>query len=297
MASNSDGYDKINDFNAVKISLADPNKIREQSKGEVKKAETINYRSYKPEFDGLFCEKIFGPEKDYECYCGKLRGMKFKNMVCDHCGVQVTHNHVRRKRMGHIELAAPVVHIWFFKAASSRLATLLEMRASALEKVVYFQDYVVTDPGTSNLQLGQTLKEEDYRQACAEAEEQGQEFVAEMGAEAIRKLLKKLDVVKLSEELRAELAETRARQRKKEIMSRLRLVEALKNCPQLNKPEWMVLDVIPVIPPDLRPLVQLESGTFAVSDLNDLYRRIINRNSRLKKLIELNAPDVIVRNE
>ena len=297
MASNSDGYDKINDFNAVKISLADPNKIREQSKGEVKKAETINYRSYKPEFDGLFCEKIFGPEKDYECYCGKLRGMKFKNMVCDHCGVQVTHNHVRRKRMGHIELAAPVVHIWFFKAASSRLATLLEMRASALEKVVYFQDYVVTDPGTSNLQLGQTLKEEDYRQACAEAEEQGQEFVAEMGAEAIRKLLKKLDVVKLSEELRAVLAETRARQRKKEIMSRLRLVEALKNCPQLNKPEWMVLDVIPVIPPDLRPLVQLESGTFAVSDLNDLYRRIINRNSRLKKLIELNAPDVIVRNE
>ncbi len=297
MASNSDGYDKINDFNAVKISLADPNKIREQSKGEVKKAETINYRSYKPERDGLFCERIFGPEKDYECSCGKFRGMKFKNMVCDHCGVQVTHNHVRRKRMGHIELAAPVVHIWFFKAASSRLATLLEMRASALEKVVYFQDYVVTDPGTSNLKLGQTLKEEDYRQACADAEEQGGEFVAEMGAEAIRKLLKKLDVVKLSEELRAELETTKARQRKKEIMSRLRLVEALKNCPHLNKPEWMVLDVIPVIPPDLRPLVQLESGTFAVSDLNDLYRRIINRNSRLKKLIELNAPDVIVRNE
>ncbi len=297
MAHNSDGYDKINDFNAVKISLANPDKIREQSKGEVKKAETINYRSYKPERDGLFCERIFGPEKDYECSCGKFRGMKFKNMVCDHCGVQVTHNHVRRKRMGHIELAAPVVHIWFFKAASSRLATLLEMRASALEKVVYFQDYVVTDPGTYGIALGTTLKEDKYREECAKAQEQGQEFVAEMGAEAIRKLLKKLDVTKLSEELREELKTTKARQRKKEIMSRLRLVEALKNCPRLNKPEWMVLDVIPVIPPDLRPLVQLESGTFAVSDLNDLYRRIINRNTRLKKLIELNAPDVIVRNE
>ena len=298
MTNNGDGYDKINDFNAVKISLADPKKIREQSHGEVKKAETINYRSYKPERDGLFCERIFGPEKDYECSCGKYRGMKFKGMICDHCGVQITNNHVRRKRMGHIELAAPVVHIWFFKAASSRLATLLGMKASALEKVVYFQDYVVTDAGDMpNLKVGETLNEARYRELMTEAMDTGATFTAEMGAEAIRRLLRSLNVVELSRELREEIEKTKSRQKTKELVNRLRLVEALLNCRHENKPEWMVLDVIPVIPPDLRPLVMLESGTFAVSDLNDLYRRIINRNTRLKKLIDFNAPDVIVRNE
>ena len=296
MIHNDDSNDNGNDFIAVKISLANPEKIREQSRGEVKKSETINYRSYKPEKDGLFCEKIFGPEKDYECSCGKYRGMKFKGMICDHCGVEVTHNHVRRKRMGHIALAAPVVHIWFFKAASSRLATLLGMKASSLEKVVYFQDYVVIDPGTTNLHVGDTFNEQRYREII---EEEGFDcgLVAEMGAEAIRKLLKALNVVELSKALREELEKCRSKQRKRELVNRLRLVDALRLCRHENKPEWMVLDVIPVIPPDLRPLVMLDSGTFAVSDLNDLYRRIINRNSRLRKLIDFNAPDVIVRNE
>ena len=296
MIHNDDSNDNDNDFIAVKISLANPKKIREQSRGEVKKSETINYRSYKPERDGLFCEKIFGPEKDYECSCGKYRGMKFKGMICDHCGVEVAHNHVRRKRMGHIELAAPVVHIWFFKAASSRLATLLAMKASSLEKVVYFQDYVVLDPGTTNLKVGDTFNEQRYRQIL---EEEGQDsgLVVDMGAEAIRKLLRSLDVAELSEKLRDEIAKSRSKQRKRELVNRLRLVDALRNCKHENKPEWMVLDVIPVIPPDLRPLVMLDSGTFAVSDLNDLYRRIINRNSRLRKLLDFNAPDVIVRNE
>ena len=294
--SNGDGtYDRINDFNAVKISLANPKKIREESKGEVKKPETINYRTYRAERDGLFCEKIFGPEKDWECTCGKYRGMKYKGMTCDRCGVKITHSRVRRKRMGHIELAAPVVHIWFFKATPSRLAALLAMKAASLEKVIYFQDYVVTDPGDSPLKLAQLLTEEDYRRA--KEDYPGSNFKAEMGAEAIRKLLQQLDVVTLSKELREELETCKSKQRKKEIINRLKLVEALRNCSNENKPEWMVLDVIPVIPPDLRPLVLLESGTFATSDLNDLYRRIINRNNRLKKLVDLNAPEVIIRNE
>ena len=220
MIHNDDSNDNDNDFIAVKISLANPKKIREQSRGEVKKSETINYRSYKPERDGLFCEKIFGPEKDYECSCGKYRGMKFKGMICDHCGVEVAHNHVRRKRMGHIELAAPVVHIWFFKAASSRLATLLAMKASSLEKVVYFQDYVVLDPGTTNLKVGDTFNEQRYRQIL---EEEGQDcgLVVDMGAEAIRKLLRSLDVAELSEKLRDEIAKSRSKQRKRSTSSRL----------------------------------------------------------------------------
>jgi DNA-directed RNA polymerase subunit beta' len=285
-------YDRINDYTSVKISLARPHDIRSWSFGEVKKPETINYRTYRPEKDGLFCERIFGPEKDWECACGKYRGMKYKGMICDRCGVKVTHSRVRRKRMGHIELAAPVVHIWFFKAMPSRLGSLLAMKTTSLEKVIYFQDYVVTNPGDTPLKPQQLLTEEEYRQA---REQYGESFEAGMGAEAIRKLLQQLDLVQLSVELREELRETGSKQKAKDLINRLKTVEAIRDSD--NKPEWMVLDVIPVIPPDLRPLVLLDSGNFATSDLNDLYRRIINRNNRLKKLVDLNAPEVIIRNE
>lgn len=286
-------YDRINDYASVKISLARPHDIRSWSFGEVKKPETINYRTYRPEKDGLFCERIFGPEKDWECACGKYRGMKYKGMICDRCGVKVTHSRVRRKRMGHIELAAPVVHIWFFKAMPSRLGSLLAMKTTSLEKVIYFQDYVVINPGETALKPQQLLTEEEYRQARDQYGESA--FEASMGAEAIRKLLQQLDLVKLSVELREELKETGSKQKAKDLINRLKTVEAIRDSD--NKPEWMVLDVIPVIPPDLRPLVLLDSGNFATSDLNDLYRRIINRNNRLKKLVDLNAPEVIIRNE
>ncbi|MBN2023545.1 MAG: DNA-directed RNA polymerase subunit beta' [Pirellulales bacterium] len=286
-------YDRINDYASVKISLARPHDIRSWSFGEVKKPETINYRTYRPEKDGLFCERIFGPEKDWECSCGKYRGMKYKGMICDRCGVKITHSRVRRKRMGHIELAAPVVHIWFFKAMPSRLGTLLAMKTTSLEKVIYFQDYVVTDPGDTPLKLQQLLTEEEYR-AAREQYPEGS-FKADMGAEAVRKLLTALDLVELSKELRVDLVETGSKQKKKDLINRLKIVEAIRDSD--NRPEWMVLDVIPVIPPDLRPLVLLDSGNFATSDLNDLYRRIINRNNRLKKLVDLNAPEVIIRNE
>src|SRR5215467_10872103 len=286
-------YDRINDYTAVKISLARPHDIRSWSFGEVKKPETINYRTYRPERDGLFCERIFGPEKDWECACGKYRGMKYKGMICDRCGVKVTHSRVRRKRMGHIDLAAPVVHIWFFKAMPSRLGNLLDMKTTSLEKVIYFQDYVVTEPKDTPLKPQQLLTEEEYRQA---REQYGEgTFEAEMGAEAVRKLLVKMDLVTLSKQLREELATTNSKQKKKDLINRLKIVESIRDSD--NKPEWMVLDVIPVIPPDLRPLVLLDSGNFATSDLNDLYRRIINRNNRLKKLVDLNAPEVIIRNE
>ena len=286
-------YDRVNDYSAVKISLARPHDIRSWSFGEVKKPETINYRTYRPEKDGLMCEKIFGPEKDWECSCGKYRGMKYKGMICDRCGVKVTHSRVRRKRMGHIELAAPVVHIWFFKAMPSRLGALLDMKTTSLEKVIYFQDYVVLDPKDTPLKKQQLLSEEECRQAREEYGETA--FEAEMGAEAVRKLLLGLELVELSKELREELATTGSKQKKKDLVNRLKIVEAIRDSE--NKPEWMVLDVIPVIPPDLRPLVMLDSGNFATSDLNDLYRRIINRNNRLKKLVDLNAPEVIIRNE
>jgi DNA-directed RNA polymerase subunit beta' len=285
-------YDRINDYGSVRISLASPHDIRSWSFGEVKKPETINYRTYRPEKDGLFCERIFGPEKDWECSCGKYRGMKYKGMICDRCGVKVTHSRVRRKRMGHIELAAPVVHIWFFKAMPSRLGTLLDMRATALEKVIYYQDYVVVDPGDSPLKPKQLLSDEEYRKA---REQHGDTFEADTGAEAIRRLLTRLDLVKLPKQLREELASTSSKQKQKEISKRLKVIEALRDSD--NRPEWLVLDCIPVIPPDLRPLVLLDSGNFATSDLNDLYRRIINRNNRLKKLVDLNAPEVIIRNE
>src|SRR6187431_38404 len=286
-------YDRVNDYGSVKISLARPHDIRSWSFGEVKKPETINYRTYRPEKDGLFCERIFGPEKDWECACGKYRGMKYKGMICDRCGVKVTHSRVRRKRMGHIELAAPVVHIWFFKAMPSRLGNLLDMKTTSLEKVIYFQDYVVTDPKSTELEKQQLLTEEEFREAKTQYGEGS--FEAEMGAEAVRKLLVGLDLVKLSEELRKELVETNSKQKKKDLINRLKIVESIRDSD--NRPEWMILDVIPVIPPDLRPLVLLDSGNFATSDLNDLYRRIINRNNRLRKLVDLNAPEVIIRNE
>jgi len=286
-------YDRINDYGSVRISLASPNDIRSWSFGEVKKPETINYRTYRPERDGLFCERIFGPERDWECACGKYKGTKYKGMICDRCGVKVTHSRVRRKRMGHINLAAPVVHIWFFKAPPSRIGTLLDMKVTDLEKVIYFQDYVVVDPGETPLQYKQLLSEEEYRAAVGKY---GQgSFKAMMGAEAIKILLQQLDLDALSKELRLQIEKTGSKQKRKDLIKRLKVVEALRNSG--NKPEWMVLEVIPVIPPDLRPLVLLDSGNFATSDLNDLYRRIINRNNRLKKLIDLNAPEVIIRNE
>jgi len=293
MSTGESSYDRINDYASVKISLARPHDIRSWSFGEVKKPETINYRTYRPEKDGLFCERIFGPEKDWECACGKYRGMKYKGMICDRCGVKVTHSRVRRKRMGHIELAAPVAHIWFFKAMPSRLGNLLDMKTTSLEKVIYFQDYVVVDPKDTPLKRQQLLTEEEYRTA-KETHGEGS-FDAEMGAEAVRKLLMNLDLVQLSVTLRKDLVETNSKQKQKDLINRLKIVESIRDSD--NKPEWMVLDVIPVIPPDLRPLVLLDSGNFATSDLNDLYRRIINRNNRLKKLVDLNAPEVIIRNE
>ncbi len=285
-------YDRVNDYGSVKIHLASPNDIRSWSFGEVKKPETINYRTYRPEKDGLFCERIFGPERDYECACGKYKGTKFKGIICDRCGVKVTHSRVRRKRMGHINLAAPIVHIWFFKAIPSHLGNLLGMKTSDLEKVIYFQDYVVVDPGDTPLEPQQLLTEDQYRQAV---EAHGSSFTAMMGAEAARELLQRLDLDALNEQLRAELKGTRSKQKIKELSKRLKIVEQIRHSE--NKPEWVVMDVVPVIPPDLRPLVLLESGNFATSDLNDLYRRIINRNNRLKKLMDLNAPEVIIRNE
>ena len=286
-------YDRVNDFGSVKISLASPNDIRSWSFGEVKKPETINYRTYRPEKDGLFCERIFGPERDYECACGKYKGTKYKGIICDRCGVKVTHSRVRRKRMGHINLAAPIVHIWFFKALPSRLGTLLGMKTADLEKIIYFQDYVTTEPGTSELQLRQVLTEDDYREAVEKFGPTA--FTALMGAEAVRELLYQLNLNDLSDQLREGLNNTRSKQKIKDLSKRLKLVEQLRL--SANDPTWMVMDVIPVIPPDLRPLVLLESGNFATSDLNDLYRRIINRNNRLKKLMDLNAPEVIIRNE
>jgi DNA-directed RNA polymerase subunit beta' len=302
MSSGEANYDRINDYGAVRISLASPHDIRSWSFGEVKKPETINYRTYRPEKDGLFCERIFGPEKDWECACGKYRGMKYKGMICDRCGVKVTHSRVRRKRMGHIELAAPVVHIWFFKAMPSRLGTLLDMKTTSLEKVIYFQDYVVVDSGDSPLKQRQLLTEEEYRKA---RELYGETFESDMGAEAVKKLLEGLDLVTISKELRDELVvlsnkEKPSKQRQRDLTKRLKVVESLRDSGfggTPNKPEWMILECIPVIPPDLRPLVLLDSGNFATSDLNDLYRRIINRNNRLKKLVDLNAPEVIIRNE
>ncbi|MFO1051328.1 MAG: DNA-directed RNA polymerase subunit beta' [Planctomycetota bacterium] len=290
-------YDKINDYASVTIRLASPEDIRAWSFGEVKKPETINYRTYRSERDGLFCERIFGPEKDWECACGKYKGIKHKGIICDKCGVMITTSRERRKRMGHINLAAPVAHIWFFKAMPSRLATLLQgvnsdVKASSLERVIYFQDYLVIDPGDTPLKMLQLLTEDEFRQA---RQKFGNSFKAGMGAESIREVLRGLDLAELSEKLREELRQHAGKQKVKDIIKRLKTVEMLRDSG--NRAEWMILEAVPVIPPDLRPLVLLDSGNFATSDLNDLYRRLINRNNRLKKLLDLNAPEVIIRNE
>ncbi len=284
--------DELEIFDKLKIGLASDEKIREWSKGEVKKPETINYRTLKPEKDGLFCERIFGPTKDWECHCGKYKRVRYKGIVCDRCGVEVTKAKVRRERMGHIELAAPIAHIWYFKGIPSRVALMLDISPRSLEKVIYFASYIVTDKGTSGLIKCQILTEKEYHEAV---EKYGKgTFKAEMGAEAIEKLLKEIDVEKLSSKLKKEL-ETASEQKKAKIIKRLDTVESFRLSG--NKPEWMVMNVVPVIPPELRPMVQLDGGRFATSDLNDLYRRVINRNNRLKRLLELGAPEIIVRNE
>ncbi len=278
-------------FDAIKIGLASPEKIREWSRGEVKKPETINYRTLKPEKDGLFCEKIFGPSKDWECHCGKYKKIRYKGVVCDRCGVEITKASVRRERMGHIELAAPVSHIWYFKGIPSRMGLMLDLSPRTLEKVLYFASYIVLDAGSTPLQYKQVLSENEYQDA---REQYGNAFRTGMGAEAIQELLRAIDLEKDSAALKAELVDASGQKRAR-IVKRLEVVEAFRESG--NKPEWMIMDVIPVIPPDLRPMVQLDGGRFATSDLNDLYRRIINRNNRLRRLLELGAPDIIVRNE
>ena len=280
------------EFDIIAIGLASPEKIRSWSYGEVKKPETINYRTFKPERDGLFCAKIFGPVKDYECLCGKYKRLKHRGVVCEKCGVEVTLSKVRRDRMGHIELASPVAHIWYLKSLPSRMGLLLDMTLREIERVLYFEAYVVIEPGMTQLERGQLLTEESYLEAI---EQYGDEFDAKMGAEAIHELLKSIDLESEILALRTEIPDTKSETKLRKISKRLKLLEAFHKSG--NKPEWMVLEVLPVLPPELRPLVPLDGGRFATSDLNDLYRRVINRNNRLKRLLDLNAPDIIVRNE
>jgi len=284
---------EFNEFASIKIGLASPQKIREWSYGVVTRPETINYRTQKPEKDGLFCEKIFGPSKDWECHCGKYKKIRFKGKVCERCGVEVTRAKVRRERMGHIELAAPVSHIWYFKGTPSRIGQMLEISQKRLEEVLYFTKYIVIDPGNTELIKGQLLTEKDYSEMQEKYDED--EFRAGMGAEAIKELLEEIDLEKLSEELKTELKDLPAGQKRIKLLKRLEIVEAFRTSG--NRPEWMILEAIPVIPPDIRPMVLLDGGRYATSDLNDLYRRVINRNNRLKKMLELEAPDIIVRNE
>ncbi|MBQ8633853.1 MAG: DNA-directed RNA polymerase subunit beta', partial [Lachnospiraceae bacterium] len=292
----NDGVKDIT-YDAIKIGLASPEKIRSWATnsrgelGEVTKPETINYRTLKPERDGLFCEKIFGPSKDWECHCGKYKKIRHKGVICDRCGVEVTKASVRRERMGCIELAAPVSHIWYFKGIPSRMGLILDLSPRTLEKVLYFASYIVLDKGTTDLQYKQVLSEKEFKEAY---DKYGDAFRAGMGAESIKELLEAIDLEAESEELKKGLKESNGQKRAR-IIKRLEVVEAFRESG--NRPEWMILDVIPVIPPDLRPMVQLDGGRFATSDMNDLYRRIINRNNRLKRLLELGAPDIIVRNE
>ena len=284
--------EELENFDKIKIGLASDELIREWSKGEVKKPETINYRTLKPEKDGLFCERIFGPTKDWECHCGKYKRVRYKGIVCDRCGVEVTKSKVRRERMGHIELAAPVAHIWYFKGIPSRIALMLDISPRNLEKVVYFASYIVTDKGNTGLIKAQVLSEKEFHEA---EEKYGRgSFKAEMGAEALYKLLAEIDLDKLSEKLKKELVKA-SEQKRAKLVKRLDTVESFRL--SNNRPEWMIMHVVPVIPPELRPMVQLDGGRFATSDLNDLYRRVINRNNRLKRLLELGAPEIIVRNE
>ncbi|MEP1600009.1 MAG: DNA-directed RNA polymerase subunit beta', partial [Hyphomonas sp.] len=280
-------------FEAIRISIASPEKIRSWSSGEIKKPETINYRTFKPERDGLFCARIFGPTKDYECLCGKYKRIKYRGITCEKCGVEVTLARVRRERMGHIDLAAPVAHIWFLKSLPSRISALLDMALKDVERVLYFESYIVIEPGLTELEPRQLLTEEEYMDKQDELGEDA--FTAMIGAEAIRELLQALELPVLAETLREELAESTSELKTKKLSKRLKVVDAFLT--SRAKPEWMILHVIPVIPPDLRPLVPLDGGRFATSDLNDLYRRVINRNNRLKRLMELRAPDIIIRNE
>ena len=288
-------FDKPKDplsFDAVRISIAAPEMIRSWSHGEVKKPETINYRTFKPERDGLFCAKIFGPVKDYECLCGKYKRMKYRGVVCEKCGVEVTQSKVRRERMGHIELASPVAHIWFLRSLPSRIGNLIDLTLKEVEKVLYCEAYIVVDPMETDLTEGAVITEEAYQNALNEF---GPNFKAGMGGEAVREILRKVDPEYLSRKLRMDLKETKSETAIKKLTKRLKIVEAFHG--SINKPEWVMLEALPVIPPDLRPLVPLDGGRFATSDLNDLYRRVINRNNRLKRLQELNAPDIIIRNE
>ena len=287
------GFEKDEAFDSVTVTIASPDTIRSRSRGEVKNPETINYRTFKPEPNGLFCQKIFGPVRDYECACGKYKRIKYKGVVCDRCGVEVTISRVRRERMGHIELAVPVTHIWFLKSMPSRLGLMLDMTARSLERVVYYENYMVIEPGRTPLEERQLLTEQEYLQA---QEEYGDDaFVAKMGAEALRDVLAKLDLESLLEELHEQMHSTRSKQIKKKLAKRLKATTGFIESG--TRPEWMILDVLPVISPDLRPLVPLEGGRFATSDLNDLYRRVINRNNRLMNLLQLKTPDVIIHNE
>ena len=297
---------ELTKMDSIRIGLASPEQIRQWSHGEVLKAETINYRTLKPERDGLYCERIFGPTKDWECNCGKYKRTRFKGVVCDKCGVEATKAKVRRERMGHIELAAPVSHIWYFKGIPSRMGTLLNISPRSLEHVLYFVNYIVLDPGdtaVSRLEKYKILTESEYQDVKKRAAEEGFDFRVGIGAEAVREMLQSIDLDALSKELHDEMEKLSAidskrdseSQKRQRIIKRLEVVEAFRKSG--NKPEWMILDVIPVIPPELRPMVQLDGGRFATSDLNDLYRRVINRNNRLKRLIQLKAPDIIIRNE
>ncbi|HAJ48201.1 MAG TPA: DNA-directed RNA polymerase subunit beta', partial [Alphaproteobacteria bacterium] len=280
-------------FDKIKISIASPERIESWSYGEIKKPETINYRTFKPERDGLFCARIFGPIKDYECLCGKYKRMKFRGITCEKCGVEVTLSKVRRERMGHIELASPVAHIWFLKSLPSRIGLLLDMTLKDLERILYFEAYIVLEPGLTPLKDRQLLTEDEYMRA---QEDYGDDsFTAKIGAEAIRDLLQKMELESLRKELREEIKVAEGETKPKKLVKRLKLVESFIESG--NKPEWMILKIVPVIPPELRPLVPLDGGRFATSDLNDLYRRVINRNNRLKRLVELRAPDIIIRNE
>jgi len=285
-------HSPVEHFDSIKIGLASPEMIRAWSYGEVKKPETINYRTFKPERDGLFCAKIFGPVKDYECLCGKYKRLKHRGVVCEKCGVEVTQSKVRRERMGHIELASPTAHIWFLKSLPSRIGLMLDMTLREIERVLYFEAFVVIDPGMTPMQRGQLLTDELYLEAI---EEHGDEFDARMGAEAVFELLRTIELPAEMVKIRGEMGATSSETKLKRLSKRLKLVESFIESG--NKPEWMVLTVLPVLPPDLRPLVPLDGGRFATSDLNDLYRRVINRNNRLRRLLELNAPDIIVRNE
>ncbi|MDP3936288.1 MAG: DNA-directed RNA polymerase subunit beta', partial [Alphaproteobacteria bacterium] len=281
------------DFDFIRIGLASPEKIRSWSYGEVKKPETINYRTFKPEKDGLFCARIFGPIKDYECLCGKYKRMKFRGVICEKCGVEVTLSKVRRERMGHIELCSPVAHIWFTKSLPNRLSLLLDMTAKDLDRILYFENYVVIDPGLTDLKKNQLLSEEEYFDAQDQYGDDA--FTAGIGAEALKKMLMRIDMIEMRDLCRIDLHEVTSEVKRKKILKTLKVLDDFLG--SSSRPEWMVLDVVPVIPPELRPLVPLDGGRFATSDLNDLYRRVINRNNRLKRLLELRAPGIIVRNE